>query len=120
MGNETESKLKARIEQWQSYVETGFIGEAPQVESAVVIQQAPPVSIFDAAQMAGKAYGTEDFSSNNGRSESAFRPDGAQTPIRAAGTAPAGSSTTNEAVPGKRWFCQFAAVPYGHWMLRYG
>ena len=43
-----------------------------------------------------------------------------QTPTRAAGTAPAGSSTTNDAVPGKRWFCQFDAVPNGHSMLWYG
>ena len=32
---------------------------------------------------------------------------------------PDGSSTTNDAVPGKRWFCQFAAVPYGHAIARY-
>ena len=33
---------------------------------------------------------------------------------------PPGSSTTNAVVPGKRWFCQFGAVPWGHRMLRYG
>ena len=36
------------------------------------------------------------------------------------GTGPAGSSTTNDAVPGKRWFCQFDAVPKGQRMLWYG
>ena len=42
------------------------------------------------------------------------------TVTRFGGTGPAGSSTTNEAVPGKRWFCQFDAVPNGHSMLWYG
>ena len=33
---------------------------------------------------------------------------------------PAGSSTTKDAVPGKRWFCQLGAVPCGQRMERYG
>src|SRR4051812_6117389 len=37
-----------------------------------------------------------------------------------AGTGPAGNSTTNDAVPGKAWFCQFDAVPYGQGTDRYG
>ena len=35
-------------------------------------------------------------------------------------SAPAASSTTNELVPGKRWFCQFAAVPGGQRIRRKG
>jgi hypothetical protein len=36
-----------------------------------------------------------------------------RVPARQA-SGPAASSTTNDAVPGKRWFCQFEAVPLGH------
>lgn len=38
----------------------------------------------------------------------------------AGGSGPAGSSTTKELVPGKRWFCQFGAVPAGQRMRRKG
>ena len=35
-------------------------------------------------------------------------------------SSPAGSSTTNAALSGKRWFCQFGAVPFGQRMERIG
>ena len=59
MGKETESKLRARMEQWQAYVETGFVEEELVNDLAIPVPEPPAVTIYDAAQMVGKVYETE-------------------------------------------------------------